>query len=247
MIYEVCQMVSFSSIKDVLDENKFRNIIMEIIEVFHEIKYNSVLSIRNVIFKYNDIYIDRKTGNLSLLAIPVKISSSIDELILYERNVIYIMSMIIYKSKFINSFLCRKIYDDCQSGVIFLDELYNNMLIGKYGNEYIGLKQDESIKENYAILKNIDGKADDIQIFSKHIVIGKSNDADIIIDIKGISRKHCEIIVKDNGMFINDLASTNGTKVNNVKIIPGQLIPVVDDTNITIADVSYIANVIKKD
>ncbi len=49
------------------------------------------------------------------------------------------------------------------------------------------------------------------------IIIGK-REGDIIIDDSSVSGKHCEIKVIGNEHSVTDLGSTNGTKVNGVKI-----------------------------
>lgn len=44
-------------------------------------------------------------------------------------------------------------------------------------------------------------------------VIGRGSGCDIVIDDPGISRKHLEIDITDNGVIARDLGSTNGTYV----------------------------------
>jgi hypothetical protein len=50
-------------------------------------------------------------------------------------------------------------------------------------------------------------------------------DCDLILDDRLVSRRHAEIKVVENKLEIEDLASTNGTKVNGKKVIRMQLIP----------------------
>ena len=52
----------------------------------------------------------------------------------------------------------------------------------------------------------------------KELIIGSGSKADIQIDGRGISRKHCFVFWKNNELYIEDLKSTNGTKVNKRKI-----------------------------
>jgi pSer/pThr/pTyr-binding forkhead associated (FHA) protein len=53
------------------------------------------------------------------------------------------------------------------------------------------------------------------------IVIGRGNDADLRITDPGVSRRHAEIRVDDNGgdphVSVHDLGSTNGISVNGRK------------------------------
>ena len=57
-------------------------------------------------------------------------------------------------------------------------------------------------------------------------VVGRTReDCDICIDHKSISKIHCVIVKTDGLLFVRDLASTNGTKVNDQKITRGALLP----------------------
>ena len=53
---------------------------------------------------------------------------------------------------------------------------------------------------------------------NKRITIGRTSSNDIVLDNKGISRKHAEIELGDDSALIIDNESLNGTFVNNRKI-----------------------------
>ncbi len=59
----------------------------------------------------------------------------------------------------------------------------------------------------------------DFRIDSDHITIGAIGDADLQIDDEFASKHHCSIRYSDGVYSITDLDSTNGTFVNNEKII----------------------------
>jgi uncharacterized membrane protein len=48
--------------------------------------------------------------------------------------------------------------------------------------------------------------------------IGRAPDNDIVLNVDTVSSYHAEIIVKDNRFFIKDLDSTNGTKINGIRV-----------------------------
>lgn len=50
------------------------------------------------------------------------------------------------------------------------------------------------------------------------LVVGRSNDCDIVINDRQLSRRHFCLEWKSERMFISDLHSTNGTKVNEVLV-----------------------------
>lgn len=55
--------------------------------------------------------------------------------------------------------------------------------------------------------------------------IGSGERNDLIISDSTVSRRHCEIAVDQNGYLIRDLESTNGTKVQNIRVSSAHLAP----------------------
>src|SRR5437016_11249741 len=51
----------------------------------------------------------------------------------------------------------------------------------------------------------------------KEIRIGRGADNDIVIDMDNVSRSHARVFQKDDGFFLEDLGSTNGSYVNDVE------------------------------
>ncbi|RSX55226.1 phosphopeptide-binding protein [Bifidobacterium dolichotidis] len=62
-------------------------------------------------------------------------------------------------------------------------------------------------------------------------IIGRGSGCDIVIDDPGISRKHLEIDITDNGVIARDLGSTNGTYVEGHQVPAATLL---DGNTITI-------------
>ncbi|HET8706329.1 MAG TPA: FHA domain-containing protein, partial [Pseudomonadales bacterium] len=48
--------------------------------------------------------------------------------------------------------------------------------------------------------------------------LGRSNECDVVLNGKGVSRKHAEIVFQSGRLVINDLESLNGLKVNGYKV-----------------------------
>jgi pSer/pThr/pTyr-binding forkhead associated (FHA) protein len=47
----------------------------------------------------------------------------------------------------------------------------------------------------------------------------------MIVDRESVSKLHCIVVKTDGLLFVRDLGSTNGTKVNGQKVIRGALLP----------------------
>src|SRR5947207_10901639 len=51
---------------------------------------------------------------------------------------------------------------------------------------------------------------------------GRLGSLEIVLDDSSVSRRHAEVRHGDEGWFVRDLESTNGTYVNGVRIGPGE-------------------------
>ena len=56
------------------------------------------------------------------------------------------------------------------------------------------------------------------QIGSKGAVLGRSRDADVVLDDPNVSRHHAEVRPSGGSWIVNDLGSTNGIKVNGRRV-----------------------------
>lgn len=52
-----------------------------------------------------------------------------------------------------------------------------------------------------------------------NIIVGRDNTADIRIDDSGISKRHAHLKKKDDHLFVKDLDSTNGTYINQCRLM----------------------------
>lgn len=65
-----------------------------------------------------------------------------------------------------------------------------------------------------------------IQITRDVTVVGRTQEiCDVCIDRSSVSKLHCIIVRTDGLLFVRDLGSTNGTKVNGQKVLRGALLP----------------------
>lgn len=54
-------------------------------------------------------------------------------------------------------------------------------------------------------------------------ILGRGDDVDIRLDDKTISRHHCRFLATPHGWLVEDLAATNGTRINGVPVLRAYL------------------------
>ena len=57
-----------------------------------------------------------------------------------------------------------------------------------------------------------------IKIVGDHCYIGSARHNDVVLDRRGVAKRHAELFIQDNCLFIEDLGSTSGTWVNRERV-----------------------------
>src|SRR4029077_672634 len=68
------------------------------------------------------------------------------------------------------------------------------------------------------------------------IVVGRKEDCDLRLEHKSVSKMHCVIVKTDGLLFLRDLGSTNGTRVNGQRVRRAALLP---NDQVTIANFKF--------
>ncbi|HEU4544457.1 MAG TPA: FHA domain-containing protein [Jiangellaceae bacterium] len=72
-----------------------------------------------------------------------------------------------------------------------------------------------------------------------HIVVGRGSDSDIRLNEPHVSRTHAELRRKGNEVFVQDLGSSGGTKVNGVRITESHRLDPGDVVSLATVDLVY--------
>ncbi len=67
-------------------------------------------------------------------------------------------------------------------------------------------------------------------------LVGRSEDCDLFIDHKSVSKQHCVLVKTEGLVLVRDLGSTNGTRVNGTRVRRAALLP---NDNLAIANFKY--------
>lgn len=62
------------------------------------------------------------------------------------------------------------------------------------------------------------GGGDPIPLLKKNLLVGRRESCDIVLRFANVSAHHCELFIDGGYLYVRDLQSRNGTKVNGVRI-----------------------------
>src|SRR5262249_30785335 len=64
-----------------------------------------------------------------------------------------------------------------------------------------------------------------IEVVKELTLVGRREDCDVRLEHKSVSKLHCVIVKTDGLLFLRDLGSTNGTRVNGQRVRRAALLP----------------------
>ncbi|HBH51247.1 MAG TPA: forkhead-associated protein [Planctomycetaceae bacterium] len=80
------------------------------------------------------------------------------------------------------------------------------------------------------------GGGDTIPLLRPRLVVGRREGCDLVLEFSNVSSRHCELELIDGFWLVKDLNSSNGTKVNGVRVKKTWALP---GDEITIARHAY--------
>ena len=75
------------------------------------------------------------------------------------------------------------------------------------------------------VMFKADGERRDFPLKHETTVIGRKPTCGLRIPLSAVSREHCKIEIRDDGVYFQDLGSSNGTFYNGERTTEGQLKP----------------------
>lgn len=84
------------------------------------------------------------------------------------------------------------------------------------------------------------GGGDSIPLIRESLMLGRLDSCDICLRLPNVSKHHCRMLFSNGFWYLEDMGSTNGTKVNGIRITGRKLLQPGD--TVTIAKRSWIIN-----
>ncbi|MGB8266619.1 MAG: FHA domain-containing protein, partial [Candidatus Velthaea sp.] len=75
--------------------------------------------------------------------------------------------------------------------------------------------------------------------FGRRILVGRAGSADLRIDDPRVSRLHARIEMREDGVYVEDLGSRNGTTVDGTSVTGARLLAVDDEVAVGSASIIF--------
>ncbi len=246
LIYDIEGYRLFSSVANMIDENSFFQLIYKLILSLEKIKTNGFISLETIDASVNRIFGEMKTMSIKFICVPVSTNTAWQEQNMYEHGLLNVIADIISQSVYIGNYYMLQLMEDCRSGQFLPEDICNFMYSGKYG-DWQNIMGSSYVNETSGIhaikLCGVEeSHGSEIIINKNNFIIGKdaAQCSYAISASNNVSRKHCVISEEYDRWYIEDLESTNGTYLNDVRIRSGQRMPIKSGDKIVIADRHYI-------
>ncbi|MDR3109544.1 MAG: FHA domain-containing protein [Planctomycetaceae bacterium] len=81
------------------------------------------------------------------------------------------------------------------------------------------------------------GGGDIVPLMKDELIVGRSDSCDVVLRFSNISGQHCRFVLSEGYWYVIDLGSTNGVKVNGIKVTNHRVDP---DVKLMIAKQTYV-------
>ncbi|MFS0675149.1 FHA domain-containing protein [Ornithinibacillus sp. 179-J 7C1 HS] len=215
LYYLTSEYKTFSSMLPTLDDKGFKTVMVNLLNAIIEVKNNGFLSYQKIDISFDHIFIHPSNLSVGLIYVPITIREFKDyatfETEFRTSLVQFINSLPTLRSQRISDF-----YTGLSNGTLPLEALVSRIMYSTPRTE----------KESYEskvpmILEALNAPETlELSVNKETFIIGKSTiDADGVISFNSaISRTHCKITQTSRGFQLEDLQSTNGTYLNNVRL-----------------------------
>jgi pSer/pThr/pTyr-binding forkhead associated (FHA) protein len=66
------------------------------------------------------------------------------------------------------------------------------------------------------------GGGDSIPLLKPQLLVGRRESCDIVLRFANVSAHHCQLLIENGYLYVKDMHSSNGVKINDVRLDKGQ-------------------------
>lgn len=237
-LYFTNEMYSLEAFITRSDPNEIITAIIHMSNALGEICNNGFLNIACIDNRLSRIFVDKKKKKVSFVYLPVQLESGAIIKSEFENEIRTQLLSLFSTARLEQNFELQPLLQVLRDGTMSsLTELAQRLGEVQSSSDklWTSVPQSETGNLSRIVLMSVEGSSRFV-IEQFPFVIGKNpQKVNGVINNPAVSRVHCEIR-KDNGLFLYDLNSANGTYLNGEKVMPNS--PV----NIRIGDIIRIAN-----
>lgn len=253
LIYLINDRKSLSDVISKLSENEFLNIFSKLLKIILDVKRNGFLKCEKLNVSIEKIYIDMNTLDPALIYSPLS-ENVYNNFPTFENEFRTNFVKLINTFSNINGNKSSSLKFKLSDGTISIDKLLENSHNTFNATNTINSKQNINIKKMDCDKNTANGGTGYLRLISlntpnklefvidkKEYLIGKDpQKVNGFIDSNAaISRVHCKISCVKNQFFLTDVGSTNGTYLNEIKLLANQPKEIVPGDIVKLANSSF--------
>jgi hypothetical protein len=242
LLYMPGELKTLLSMSRGIDEEDFITIIASLLGCVADIKKNGFLSCQNIEIASDKIYVDPVTYNIRLIYVPIQ-PKIYEDYTSFEDDLRMGVTRIINSEFNMHGKKIQQLYYDLYDKSVKLEDLYEKIRKKNTDNDQATKKESEKTSRvKRMCLTALDAPIHTvIEVNQDALSIGRNASmSDVAINFNSaIGRKHCTILRNASFFMIKDENSVNGTFVNNVKVVPGQIRRLDDGDVISLANTKF--------
>ncbi len=242
LLYMPGELKTLLSMSRGIDEEDFITIIASLLGCVADIKKNGFLSCQNIEIASDKIYVDPVTYNIRLIYVPIQ-PKIYEDYTSFEDDLRMGVTRIINSEFNMHGKKIQQLYYDLYDKAVKLEDLYEKIRKKNTDNDQATKKESEKTSRvKRMCLTALDAPIHTvIEVNQDALSIGRNASmSDVAINFNSaIGRKHCTILRNASFFMIKDENSVNGTFVNNVKVVPGQIRRLDDGDVISLANTKF--------
>ncbi len=242
LLYMPGELKTLLSMSRGIDEEDFITIIASLLGCVADIKKNGFLSCQNIEIASDKIYVDPVTYNIRLIYVPIQ-PKIYEDYTSFEDDLRMGVTRIINSEFNMHGKKIQQLYYDLYDKAVKLENLYEKIRKKNTDNDQATKKESEKTSRvKRMCLTALDAPIHTvIEVNQDALSIGRNASmSDVAINFNSaIGRKHCTILRNASFFMIKDENSVNGTFVNNVKVVPGQIRRLDDGDVISLANTKF--------